>query len=152
MESSLFWGDQYSWLLWETLAHEITCHDRIHKLLFIIYQNIPLIPYQWNNVLKNQEKFGNPRTLTSTNKNDSAVIVWPMWASTLLYKCPLLPLIWRWNLLEWIVVTHIKNIGLIKIVNFPLQEDKINFCVNPSLWMFLLCLNLKWWTKTQSWI
>lgn len=59
VESSLLAGD--TWLSWVTLVHEFTSQLTYNVFIYEIELNIPT----------NQDNVSYPRTLTSTNKNDS---------------------------------------------------------------------------------
>ena len=69
VESSLFVGDQCSWISWVTLTTQIhyPCNNIIH------YPCNNIIHHPCNNVPTNQQNFNNPQTLDPTNKNNSIV-------------------------------------------------------------------------------
>lgn len=78
--SSLFTGDQCLWLLLVTLAHELSS-PRSYTQSFVLYHiliwkiwKLSWLHHQQNKVPRNQGNFGYPKTLTSTNKNDSTVL------------------------------------------------------------------------------
>lgn len=72
-ESSLFVGDQCSWLLWVTLAPKFTSPWLYIQAFVWSSLRLSWLHYQQNDITKNQENLGYPRILPPWIKNDTAV-------------------------------------------------------------------------------